>query len=80
MKTHCIFLSIAVLFSILAGAAQAQEAPEGLLLYLSFDEGTGNIAGDFSGHGNDGELVDGPTWVDGHDGKALEFDGQGSYV
>lgn len=46
-----------------------------LVLYLSFDEGKGGDAADGSIHGHDGELIQGPTWVDGQFGKALEFDG-----
>ena len=48
---------------------------ESLVLYLSFDEGKGDAAADSSVHGHDGELIKGPTWVDGQFGKALEFDG-----
>jgi hypothetical protein len=41
-----------------------------------FDEGTGSIAYDSSAFGNNGTLMNGPTWVDGLPllGKALEFD------
>jgi hypothetical protein len=45
------------------------------VLYLSFDEGKGDKAADGSQYGHDGELIKGPTWVDGKIGKALEFDG-----
>ena len=38
-------------------------------------------AADGSVHGHDGELIKGPTWVDGQFGKALEFDGtEGQHV
>ncbi len=51
----------------------------GLLGYWSFNEGTGNKAGDFSGNGKHGtltsETVGVPTWVNGKRGKALSFDG-----
>jgi len=40
-----------------------------------FDDGGGTIAKDFSEKGNDGTLKNGPKWVDGKLGKALEFDG-----
>ena len=64
----------------------------GLVLYLTFDEGSGNIAYDYSGNGNNGTLYNGsnvcsnpptsgcPTWVDGKFGKALSFDGVDDYV
>ena len=35
----------------------------GLVGYWRFDEGTGIVAGDSSGHGNDGTLTNGPVWV-----------------
>ena len=52
---------------------------EGLVLYLPFDEGKGNIAHDYSGHGNHG-VIYGAKWVNGISGKALEFDGVDDYV
>ncbi len=33
-----------------------------------------------TGNGNDGELVNGPEWVDGLYGEALEFNGTNAYV
>jgi hypothetical protein len=63
-----------------------------LVLYLTFDEGSGNIAYDYSGNRNNGTLHNGsnvcsnppnsgcPTWVDGKFGKALSFDGIDDYV
>lgn len=35
----------------------------GLVAYWRYNEGTGIIAGDSSGHGNDGTLTNGPVWV-----------------
>jgi hypothetical protein len=40
-----------------------------------FEEGSGDVALDSSGNGNDGECRNGPTWVDGRFGKAMEFNG-----
>lgn len=48
-----------------------------LLLYLSFNEGKGDKAGDLSPHGNDGELNGDADWVDGKFGKAMEFTAAG---
>lgn len=45
-----------------------------------FDEGKGEVAGDLSNEGNDGELVKSPKWVKGKYGMALEFDGKASCV
>jgi len=61
-----------------------------LVLWLKFDEGSGNIAYDYSGNNNHGTLHDAnstnddgdtpPQWVDGKVGKALDFDGVDDYV
>ena len=39
------------------------------------DEGSGKVAKDLSGNGNDGEINGNDKWVDGQIGKALEFSG-----
>lgn len=52
---------------------------DGLVGYWKLDEGTGNVTADSSGNGNNGTLINDPTWVDGKYGKALNFSG-GSYV
>ena len=44
------------------------------------DEGSGEIAVDSSGNGNDGALVNNPTWVKGKIEKALSFDGVNDYI
>ena len=44
-----------------------------------FDEGKGQVVEDLTENGNDGEF-DGPKWIDGQFGKALEFDGSPKYV
>jgi prepilin-type N-terminal cleavage/methylation domain-containing protein len=53
---------------------------QGLVGYWTFDEGTGTIAYDYSGNGNNGILVNGPTWTTGKVGGALSFDGVDDYV
>jgi len=52
-----------------------------------FDEGTGQVAADSSGNGNDGQLgstpmgdVNDPTWTAGKVGGGLEFDGIDDYI
>lgn len=64
-------------FSIFAPNVKATGS---LVGYWKFDEGSGNIAHDSSGNGNDGALISGPQWVTGVYGNALRFDGLGSYV
>jgi hypothetical protein len=45
-----------------------------------FDEAEGDTAADSSGNGNDGQLMDEPTWVDGKFGGGLSFDAEGPFV
>ncbi len=45
----------------------------GLVGYWSFEDGSGTKATDFSGSGNAGTLTNGPTWVNGKFGKALNL-------
>ncbi len=51
-----------------------------LVAWWKLDEGSGNNALDWSGHGNHGQLRGGPQWLSGYDGFALEFDGSDDYV
>ncbi|MHC4675666.1 MAG: PA14 domain-containing protein, partial [Planctomycetota bacterium] len=44
------------------------------------DEGEGDLALDWSGHGNHGTLSGNPPWVSGMIGNALEFNGSNQYV
>jgi hypothetical protein len=48
---------------------------KGLVGWWKFDEGSGTVAYDSSGNGNDGNLINGPTWTTGKIGGALSFDG-----
>jgi hypothetical protein len=52
----------------------------GLVGWWKFDEGSGTVAYDSSGNGNNGNLTNGPTWTDGKVGGALSFDGVNDYV
>jgi hypothetical protein len=51
----------------------------GLVGWWRFDEGSGTVAGDSSGNGNNGTIY-GATWVPGKYGDALNFDGTDDYV
>ena len=45
-----------------------------------FDEGSGSVVHDASGHGNDGKIY-GARWTDeGINGKALKFDGVEDHI
>jgi flagellin-like protein len=50
-----------------------------LVAWYRFDESSGTIANDETTR-NDGNLVNGPQWVDGKYGKALSFDGVDDYA
>lgn len=50
-----------------------------LVLWLKFDEGSGNMVYDYSGNGNNGHIY-GASWVGGKVRKALDFDGVDDYV
>jgi hypothetical protein len=64
-----------------AQAAIVEPHP-GLVGWWRFDEGSGTVAGDSSGNGNNGTLQGTPTpnWVAGKFGDALQFDGSQNYV
>lgn len=51
-----------------------------IIAYLALDENNGNIANDSTGHGNNGLLINGPTWKEGLFGNALQFDGRDDKV
>jgi hypothetical protein len=53
-------------------------SPPELISYWTFDEGAGNVAGDWS-NGNHG-TIHGATWTDGIVGGALSFDGVDDFV
>ncbi|MHC4168186.1 MAG: LamG domain-containing protein [Planctomycetota bacterium] len=49
-----------------------------LVCWWMLDEGEGAVVLDQSGHGHDGEFRGAPQWVDGFDGYALHFGGDGA--
>ncbi len=52
----------------------------GLIAYWKFDESNGATAFDSSGNGNNGNLVNGPSWVIGKFGNAVSLNGMNQYV
>ncbi len=52
---------------------------KGLVGYWDMDEGKGLVANDKSGNGNKGTLINGPRWVEGKNGGAVQFDGINDY-
>src|SRR3989339_251431 len=53
---------------------------EGLVAHWAFDEGSGSTLHDGTGNEHDGTLMNGPVWVGGRYGGALQFDGADDYV
>ena len=66
---------ICVLSLALTGTTQAE-----LVGWWRFDEGSGTMAVDASGNGNDGAFDGNPQWATGYLGGALEFNGSDGYV
>ena len=51
-----------------------------LLAHWPLDDGSGVVASDQSGHGNDGISTGSPIWSDGQQGGALVFDGTDDFL
>ena len=60
---------------LVAAFGSIRTASAELIGYWNFDEGSGEIAKDVSGNGNDGTLENGTEWTDGQSGYAVQFDG-----
>jgi hypothetical protein len=73
-----LLLGFSAFLAVRAGINTATPGRTGLVAYWSLDEGSGSIAGDFSGNENDGTLQEAPQWTDGKMGKALKLDGSGT--
>ncbi|MFC1714544.1 LamG domain-containing protein [Candidatus Poribacteria bacterium] len=79
MKNNLIAASIGFLMLLFASETAFSDLPmERLVAHWSFDEGNGKSVLDIV-NGFKGDVVD-AEMVDGRLGKALEFDGEGSYV
>jgi hypothetical protein len=79
-KTFAVIIIGLLWLSVFAVFAPQVKAQVGLAGYWKFDEGSGNTAGDSSGNGNTGTLINSPTWVNEKYGKGLSFDGFDDYV
>ncbi len=65
----------------LAGAGGAQAAARGPVASWSFDERSGPVAHDGTGHGHDAALRAGAAWTpNGRFGGAIALNGQGAYL
>ena len=74
-----VWVLLVVALAGLPAGVQAEGGDDGLVAEWHFDEGSGSVAADSSGNGNDG-VIHGATWVEGKYGKALSFDGVDDYV
>jgi hypothetical protein len=77
-KFMIIALSSALLLILALPTFSAIDMKNALGIW-KMDEGSGKIVKDSTGTGHDGEIVGNPKWVEGKDGKALEFS-SGVYV
>lgn len=76
-----LIAAMLVLCFILCFASMGEAAiPDGLLLYLAFDEGKGGTAKDTSGNKFDGELNGGAKWDDGKVNKSIRFNGSDAFI
>ncbi|MEM2125565.1 MAG: LamG-like jellyroll fold domain-containing protein, partial [Candidatus Methanosuratincola sp.] len=83
-KTACLlfaalFSALLVLFGTFYGFVNSQAQDQALVGFWNFDEGSGGMAYDSSGHGNNGTVY-GAAWASGKWDGALHFDGDGDYV
>jgi len=73
-------LQIAREANTLPGVQSQEQAAEGLAASYSFNEMSGEVLRDTSRNGNEGRLVNAPTWSTEGRGGSLVFDGSGQYV
>ena len=77
-KVNFVLITLAC-FVFIAFASSAIAKVEGLVVYLSFDDGSDKVIKDLSGVGHDGENH-GAKSVEGMFGKALQFGGVDTWV
>jgi hypothetical protein len=76
MKRLAIAGALLAAVSMTAGA----KLTDGLVLYMSLDEGAGTTVADLGPNGLDGEIRGSATWVQGQYGEALQFAGSSDLV
>jgi len=81
MYKQVVYLSAFVLVLGLIGISEAQDVDPALVGWWTFDEGSGSVAADSSGNGNDGTLNGPVEWTtEGKLGGALKFTGPYNFV
>lgn len=76
-RIFCVFVGAAL--TALASVSYAMKDAS-MVLYLPFEDGSGTVAKDLSGSGNDGKVLGAAAWTTGKIGKALEFNGKDTVV
>ena len=66
------FLLVTMLAAMIMSLS-AYAADESLILYFTFDEGSGGTVKDASSYGNDGEIFGNAEWQDGKIGDCIEL-------
>ena len=79
-KLSFFFLCLIIINLMLAFQSVAVVDLKSATAIWLFDEGSGDVAKDYTENGNDGKLTNGPAWVEGKIGKALLFDGVDDYL
>jgi len=79
MRKITISLTAVFISLTLTGVCCAEIDLDTCIAAWLLDEGEGDVAEDWSGNGNDGNISN-AEWADGKIGKALEFDGAASRV
>ncbi|MBW7988904.1 MAG: LamG domain-containing protein [Planctomycetes bacterium] len=80
MSKKLIYLISFALVLCLFQTSIANAADPSLVGWWKFDDGSGTIAYDSSGNGNDGTFNGDPQWVPNQFGYALGFDGSGDWL
>lgn len=63
-----------------ASPNSSEVSPLRMHAYLKLDESSGTIASDATDHGRNGTLVNGPLWVAGRFGNAVDLDGSNDHI
>ena len=79
VKYPVLCIGVAILCLMFTSISNADIDPKTIAGLWLFDQGSGNVAEDHSGNGNDGKL-EGPKWTAGKFGKSLEFDDGKTFV
>ncbi|MFC1714941.1 LamG domain-containing protein [Candidatus Poribacteria bacterium] len=72
MRCVSLLVTLVILTMCFAWTANALDK-KGLVMYLPMDEGSGKVAKDASGNGNNGELMGNSEWVEGQYGQAVHL-------